>query len=101
MDISYNKVEHLENIQTLRELDALYMTTNSIDDPLELEQLVHNSKLTTISFFGNQVYKNPGYRKRMMEILPEIDDIDGTPIKTVYKIISGPTESRAGGLKVE
>jgi hypothetical protein len=45
--------------------------------------------LTTISFFGNDICKNPGYRMRLVEILPLIDDIDGTPMKTSYNIIFG------------
>lgn len=48
-----------------------------------------NKKLTTISMFGNGIYKNPGYRMRLVELLPLIDDIDGTPMKTTYNIIFG------------
>jgi hypothetical protein len=48
-----------------------------------------NQKLTTISLFGNGIYKNPGYRMRLVELLPLIDDIDGTPMKTTYNIVFG------------
>lgn len=48
-----------------------------------------NQKLTTISMFGNGIYKSPGYRMRLVELLPLIDDIDGTPMKTTYNIVFG------------
>lgn len=40
-----------------------------------------------ISLFGNDVCKSPDYRMKLVEILPLIDDIDGTPMKTTYKIV--------------
>jgi hypothetical protein len=30
---------------------------------------------------------------KLVELLPEIDDIDGTPMKTSYKIVFGSTKS--------
>jgi len=44
----------------------LYLTGNEIDDYAELENLKMNQKLTTISLFGNGIYKNPGYRMRLV-----------------------------------
>lgn len=48
LDISYNKLEHIEGIDNLKELDALYLTTNKIDNVGELKVLQANSKLTTV-----------------------------------------------------
>lgn len=70
LDISYNKVEHLENIDKLSKLECLYLNANKIDDYSELLNLKHNSKLTTISLFGNDVTKEPGYRMKLVELLP-------------------------------
>lgn len=39
--------------------------------------------------FGNDVVKSPDYRMKLMEMLPIIDDIDGTPMRTTYKIVFG------------
>jgi hypothetical protein len=39
--------------------------------------------------FGNDLVKDPGYRMRLVELLPLIDDIDGTPMKTTYNIVFG------------
>ena len=59
-----------------------------------------NSKLTTvnifiiqISLFGNDVVKSPDYKMKLVEILPLIDDIDGTPMKTSYRIVFGSNKS--------
>lgn len=93
LDISYNKVEHLEGIDQLRELDALYLNANCISEYQELDALAHNSKLTTISLFGNDVVKEPGYRMKLVELMPAIDDIDGTPMKTSYKVVFGSSKS--------
>jgi len=62
-----------------------------------LLNLKHNSKLNTISLFGNDVTKEPGYRMKLVEILPEIDDIDGTPMKTSYKIVFGSKKDTEEG----
>ena len=51
-----------------------------------------NLKLTTISLFGNDITKNPGYRMRLVEFLPLIDDIDGTPMKTQYNVVFGSSK---------
>lgn len=39
--------------------------------------------------FGNDVTKSPDYRMKLVEILPLIDDIDGTPMKTTYRVVFG------------
>ncbi len=92
LDISYNAVEHLESIDHLVKLECLYLNANKISEYQELNNLQHNPKLTTISLFGNDVTKEPGYRMRLVELLPNIDDIDGTPMKTSYKIIFGSSK---------
>lgn len=89
LDVSYNKVEHLEGIHTLSELDALYLTANRIQNVGELLVLKVNTKLTTISLFGNDVTKSPDYRMKLVGLLPLIDDIDGTPMKTTYRVVFG------------
>ena len=33
--------------------------------------------------------KSPDYRMKLVEILRLIDDIDGTPMKTSYRIVFG------------
>jgi hypothetical protein len=40
-----------------------------------------------ISLGGNPVSKFPGYRMKLQEILPAIDDIDGVPTKTTYNVV--------------
>lgn len=100
MDISYNRVEHLENIDRLVGLECLYLNANKISEYQELQVLKANARLSTISLFGNDVSKEPGYRMKLVELLPEIDDIDGTPMKTSYKIIFGSSNS-VGSAKAE
>jgi hypothetical protein len=95
LDISYNAVEHLEGMEQLSRLECLYLNANRISDYQELQVLRANSKLATISLFGNDVSKEPGYRMRLVELLPEIDDIDGTPMKTSYKIVFGSSKEVA------
>lgn len=68
------------------------MNGNKINEYQELNNLKANSKLTTISLFGNDVTKEPGYRMKLVELLPDIDDIDGTPMKTSYKIVFGSSK---------
>jgi Leucine-rich repeat (LRR) protein len=101
LDISYNAVEHLENIDKLAHLECLYLNANRIGEYQELQLLKANAKLSTISLFGNDVSKEPGYRMKLVELLPEIDDIDGTPMKTSYKIVFGSSKSVEGQAKAE
>lgn len=42
--------------------------------------------------FGNDLVKDPGYRMRLVQLLPLIDDIDGTPMKTTYNIVFGSSD---------
>lgn len=96
LDISYNKVEQLTGISTLPLLEALYLNSNCIENFSDLEVLKDNPKLTTvraplmqIALGGNPVSKFPGYRMKLQEILPLIDDIDGVPTKTTYNVVFG------------
>lgn len=41
----------------------------------------------TIALGGNPVSKFPGYRMKLQELLPLIDDIDGVPTKTTYSVV--------------
>jgi hypothetical protein len=50
-------VEHLENIEKLTQLECLYLNANKINEYQELLSLKPNSKLSTISLFGNDVTK--------------------------------------------
>jgi Leucine-rich repeat (LRR) protein len=66
LDISYNRVEHLDSIDQLVLLECLYLNANRIEDYQEIDNLRHNSKLTTISLFGNDITKEPGYRMKLV-----------------------------------
>ena len=60
----------MEGIDQLALLECLYLNANKIDNYEELYSLKSNSKLNTISLFGNDVTKEPGYRMKLVELLP-------------------------------
>jgi hypothetical protein len=62
------------------------MNYNKIEMFDDLNLLSNNKMLNTVYFGGNPVAAFPGYRQKIIEILPEIDQIDSFMVKTVYKV---------------
>ncbi len=62
------------------------MNSNKIETFDDLNLLAYNKQLNTVYFGGNPVAEFPGYRQKIIEILPDIDQIDSFMVKTQYKL---------------
>jgi hypothetical protein len=62
------------------------MNSNKIETFDDLTLLAHNKQLNTVYFGGNPVADFPGYRQKIIEILPDIDQIDSFMVRTQYKL---------------
>ena len=92
--MSYNKVSSLKGIESFKRLETLYLNSKPAvavrghrianQQPLTDDSI---SSLIQISLGGNSVSKVPGYRQKLIQMLPKIDDIDGIPEKTNYNIV--------------
>jgi len=87
LDISYNKIEKLEGIDQLKQLEELWLNTNKIENFADLDILKHNSTLKTVYLASNPVALFPSYRQKIMELIPELEQIDAVPIKVTYNFI--------------
>jgi len=84
--LSYNKITSLKGLENLKNLKELWMNANKVEAFDDLNVLVHNPKLNTVYFGGNPVAQFPSYREKILELLPEIEQIDAFMVKTQYKL---------------
>jgi hypothetical protein len=62
------------------------MNSNKIENFEDLDCLKHNPELRLIYLQGNPVTEFPGYRQKLMELIPEIEQIDSFFIKQQFTV---------------
>jgi len=86
LDLSYNQIKTLKGLDKLKNLKELWLNSNKIETFEDLDLLAMNQELTTVYFGGNPVADFPGYRQKLIELLPKIEQIDAFMVKTQYKL---------------
>lgn len=84
LDISNNRIEKIENLNHLTELEELWASYNQIDSFENIiEGLADNKKIATVYFEGNPVQKNnaQSYRLKLKLAFPSLIQIDATYIR--------------------
>jgi protein phosphatase 1 regulatory subunit 7 len=76
VDLSFNNIKFIDNLNYYPNLEDLYLTNNKINDMLSFENVKCCSNLKSIHLFGNNVAKIPSYKMKLREILPDINTID-------------------------
>lgn len=76
LDISFNYISRLENLEELPILEELWVTHNKIHDFADFEHIRDLKALKCIYFELCPVAKNPGYRQQVMDWAPQINQID-------------------------
>lgn len=83
--ISYNKIDKLSGLDKLKNLKILYMSNNQISNWTEIERLANQCpELVDVLFINNPIYNNApseqDYRYMMLQRLPKLTKLDGTPV---------------------
>lgn len=81
LDLSYNKkLDKIEGISALSKLEEFWFSSNSLVNFSELDKLSHHKNLIDIYLQGNPLSKDPQYRRKILLILPQLENIDGFPV---------------------
>ena len=79
--LSINKIKNLETLKNLTNLKELYLRKNLIDDFKQIENLKNLQNLKILSLVDNPVVSLPNYRKKVLEIFPNLIKLDDINIK--------------------
>jgi len=82
--ISYNQIDKLTGIASLKKLRVLYMSNNKVKDWVELERLAELPELEDLLFVGNpleeRLSKEGKWRGDVAKLLPRLKRLDGRPL---------------------
>uniref|UniRef100_A0A7S1PG35 Protein phosphatase 1 regulatory subunit 7 n=1 Tax=Percolomonas cosmopolitus TaxID=63605 RepID=A0A7S1PG35_9EUKA len=81
LDLSYNKrLSTIHGIDNLSNLEELWFSANSIQDYDELKKLTAYPKLNDVYLQGNPLSRDPQYRRKVLLMIPNLENIDGFPV---------------------
>lgn len=81
--MSYNIIDKLKGIESLKKLQVFYLGNNSVKDLSELNKLSTLPELKDLLFFGNpsmESMDNENYRKEVCKKILTLKVLDGIPI---------------------
>lgn len=83
LDISSNHIDSLEGLETLSGLTDLWANDNLIPDLSNVETSLKQSRniLTVVYLRGNPCSMHDQYKLRVMHLLPNLEELDGVPLK--------------------
>ncbi|GMH35388.1 hypothetical protein BSKO_03256 [Bryopsis sp. KO-2023] len=83
LDLSNNRIAKIEDVDNLKLLEDLWMNDNQIDSYQLLYEAMEGPRqtLTTVYLEGNGVAKDPMYQRKMLEILPNLTQLDANPVR--------------------
>ena len=98
---SYNSIEDVSDLMFKVSLNVIDLEGNDIKDIENLQNLMGLDQLTTLSVAGNPFAdKDPDYRKKVAEFLPQLQIIDDEKVEVIHaspskkgKVVEGPQES--------
>ena len=81
LDLAHNRIKKIEGIENLSELTDLWLNHNEISNFDDFQMFKYVPKVTTIYLWKNPIADVPFYRQKIVEILPNIEEIDSTTYK--------------------
>lgn len=81
--ISYNLIDKLKGIETLKKLRVFYVSNNMIKDFTEINKMATLPLLADLLFVGNPAMEdmdNANYRRDVCRRLQQLKILDGVPI---------------------
>ena len=76
LDLAQNQIEKLENLESLEKLEELWMNDNKLSEWKLIDILKGLKNLKTVYFESNPISKDVMYRKKLMLINPNLEQID-------------------------
>nr|XP_022906002.1 leucine-rich repeat-containing protein 51-like [Onthophagus taurus] len=95
LDVSYNRIGGIDLIiQKFVNLIIIYFHGNNIDNIDEVKKLATLGRLRSVTFHGNPIVDKPFYRSYVINCLPQICNLDFTPITKAdrYQTLAPPPE---------
>ena len=78
LDLSANQLIKLEDLSSnLQSIEELWLNDNKIDNYRQLEHLQCYKTLYSIYLQGNPIYSDGQYKRKMLFMLPQLQQIDG------------------------
>lgn len=81
LDLAYNRIKKIENLEKNNKLVDLWMNNNLIESLKDIEHLNHLPLLNTVYLCRNPVASDPLYRKRIIETCKSIEYLDANFVK--------------------
>ena len=81
LDVASNRIEKLENIAHLVNLEEFWCNNNKVSDYRDLDELQHAKSLATVYFEHNPIAKDVNYRRKVKLALPSLQQIDATYVR--------------------
>lgn len=95
--LSYNLIDKLKGINTLKKLRVLYMSNNLVRDWVEFNRLQEVTTLEDLLFVGNPICENMGddasWRTECIKRLPFLKKLDGETVVTEVAPTTGAAET--------
>ncbi|XP_012151544.2 touch insensitive larva B [Megachile rotundata] len=86
LNLALNNIEAIENLEGLESLKKLDLTVNFIGDLRGIKRLRCNERLEQLFLMGNPCADYEGYREYSIATLPQLKELDGTPIERSERI---------------
>lgn len=81
LDLAYNRIRDLDDeLFKFKKLTILYLHGNDISDMRTVSKLRVLSNLKTLTLHGNPIEQTKSYRRYVIAILPQISNLDFSPV---------------------
>uniref|UniRef100_A0A182SGZ7 Dynein axonemal assembly factor 11-like CS domain-containing protein n=1 Tax=Anopheles maculatus TaxID=74869 RepID=A0A182SGZ7_9DIPT len=80
LNVAINNIERIENLEALEALRKLDLTLNFVGELTSVESLRDNYNLRELFLTGNPCTDFPGYREYVVQVLPQLEHLDGKEI---------------------
>ncbi|XP_076156182.1 dynein axonemal assembly factor 11 [Alosa pseudoharengus] len=103
LNLALNNIEDIENLQGCESLQKLDLTVNFVSRLSSVESLRTNVHLKELFLLGNPCAGYHGYREYVISTLPQLQSLDGEPIRRAERIraLSGLEQLRRRVLEQE
>lgn len=82
LSLSMNHIKDISIFKNMKNIKELYLSDNQISDFSQIENLKNCQKLEKLVLKGNPIINEPGYPKKIIEILPQLKILDEKEIKS-------------------
>ncbi|XP_074039826.1 leucine-rich repeat-containing protein 51-like [Leptinotarsa decemlineata] len=101
IDLSFNRISEIDQcILKFPSLKILYFHGNCISELDQVYKLRPLKQLRSITFHGNPIANHPNYRSYIVSVLPQIANLDFTPVVATERKFLSPKEALKKGKEV-